>query len=236
MKLLSVAGLGVVFAMAAGCHGKEAPPPPAAAPGGGGHSGRPAGRAGLSGVDRHDAGERQRRDPAAGRRLPAAAGLCRGELRQAGGSDVRDRRPAGRRPAPAGAGGLAQAQAQWTKTQQDVNRFRPLAAQKAISQQELDNAVSAAAAAKAVVDAARGGRAPGPPQPRLEPCHRADRRHRRRLPGAGGQPGQPLDRPRHGLAVRPDPRRSIRSASRSIWGFRSGSGRTPRPPAGTTWR
>ena len=28
MKLLSVAGLGIVFAVAAGCHGKEAPPPP----------------------------------------------------------------------------------------------------------------------------------------------------------------------------------------------------------------
>jgi membrane fusion protein (multidrug efflux system) len=50
-------------------------------------------------------------------------------------------------------GDLAQAQAQLVKTEQDVNRFRPLAAQKAISQQELDNALSAQAAAKAVVDA-----------------------------------------------------------------------------------
>jgi membrane fusion protein (multidrug efflux system) len=50
-------------------------------------------------------------------------------------------------------GDLAQAQAQLAKAQQDVNRFRPLAAQKAVSQQELDNALSAAAAAKAVVDA-----------------------------------------------------------------------------------
>jgi membrane fusion protein (multidrug efflux system) len=50
-------------------------------------------------------------------------------------------------------GDLAEAQAQLAKAQQDVNRFRPLAAQKAISQQELDNALSSAAAAKAVVDA-----------------------------------------------------------------------------------
>jgi membrane fusion protein (multidrug efflux system) len=50
-------------------------------------------------------------------------------------------------------GDLAQAQAQLSKAQQDVNRFRPLAAEKAVSQQELDNALSAAAAAKAVVDA-----------------------------------------------------------------------------------
>jgi membrane fusion protein (multidrug efflux system) len=50
-------------------------------------------------------------------------------------------------------GDLAQAQALYSKAEQDVNRFRPLAAQKAVSQQELDNALSAAAAAKAVVDA-----------------------------------------------------------------------------------
>src|ERR1700733_4573272 len=35
-------------------------------------------------------------------------------------------------------GDLAQAQAQLSKAQQDVNRFRPLAAEKAVSQQELD--------------------------------------------------------------------------------------------------
>jgi membrane fusion protein (multidrug efflux system) len=50
-------------------------------------------------------------------------------------------------------GDMAQAEAQLAKAQQDVNRFRPLAAQKAVSQQELDNALSSAAAAKAVVDA-----------------------------------------------------------------------------------
>lgn len=48
---------------------------------------------------------------------------------------------------------LAQAQAQLAKAQQDVARFRPLAAGKAISQQELDNALSAERAAKAAADA-----------------------------------------------------------------------------------
>ena len=52
-------------------------------------------------------------------------------------------------------GDLAQAQAQLAKAQQDVARFQPLAAQKAISQQELDNALSAQQAAKAAVDAPR---------------------------------------------------------------------------------
>jgi len=50
-------------------------------------------------------------------------------------------------------GNLAQAQAQLAKARQDVGRFRPLAAQKAISQQELDNALSSESAARAVVDA-----------------------------------------------------------------------------------
>jgi membrane fusion protein (multidrug efflux system) len=48
---------------------------------------------------------------------------------------------------------LAQAQAQLAKAQQDVARFRPLVAGKAISQQELDNALSAERAAKAAADA-----------------------------------------------------------------------------------
>lgn len=48
---------------------------------------------------------------------------------------------------------LAQAQAQLAKARQDVNRFRPLAEQKAVSQQELDNALASEAAARALVDA-----------------------------------------------------------------------------------
>src|SRR5947209_8179363 len=48
---------------------------------------------------------------------------------------------------------LEQAKAHLAKAHQDVVRFQPLVAQKAISQQELDNALSAERAAKAAVDA-----------------------------------------------------------------------------------
>jgi len=52
-------------------------------------------------------------------------------------------------------GDLGRAEAQFTKTQQDVTRYTPLAREGAISQQELDNAVQANRAAKAAVDSAR---------------------------------------------------------------------------------
>jgi membrane fusion protein (multidrug efflux system) len=52
-------------------------------------------------------------------------------------------------------GDLGRAEAQLTKTQQDVARYTPLAKEGAISQQELDNAVQANRAAKATVDSAR---------------------------------------------------------------------------------
>lgn len=50
---------------------------------------------------------------------------------------------------------LAQAQSGLTKADRDVTRFEPLAAEKAISQQELDNARSAQTAARASVGALR---------------------------------------------------------------------------------
>lgn len=50
---------------------------------------------------------------------------------------------------------LAQAQANQTKTQLDVERFRPLAAEKAITAQELDNAIQANLASRAEVQAAQ---------------------------------------------------------------------------------
>ena len=50
---------------------------------------------------------------------------------------------------------LAQAEAALAKAQRDVARYEPLAAQKAISQQELDNARSASEAASASVGALR---------------------------------------------------------------------------------
>ncbi len=52
-------------------------------------------------------------------------------------------------------GQLGIAQAQLTKTAQDVARYTPLAKEGAISQQELDNAVQANRAARAQVDAQR---------------------------------------------------------------------------------
>jgi membrane fusion protein (multidrug efflux system) len=52
---------------------------------------------------------------------------------------------------------LAQAQAQVGKTDEDVRRYRPLAKEQAISQQELDDAVQANLAAKAQVAAAQAG-------------------------------------------------------------------------------
>jgi membrane fusion protein, multidrug efflux system len=52
-------------------------------------------------------------------------------------------------------GALGQAEAVLAKTTRDVERFTPLAAERAISQQELDNALSAQRNAEALVAAAR---------------------------------------------------------------------------------
>jgi membrane fusion protein (multidrug efflux system) len=52
---------------------------------------------------------------------------------------------------------LAQAQANQVKAQLDVNKYAPLAEQKAVTQQEYDNAVQANVAAKAQVEAAKAG-------------------------------------------------------------------------------
>ena len=52
-------------------------------------------------------------------------------------------------------GELGRADAALTKSQQDVARYTPLAAEGAVSQQELDNAIQAARANRAAVDSAR---------------------------------------------------------------------------------
>ena len=52
---------------------------------------------------------------------------------------------------------LAQAQANQVKAQLDVNKYAPLAEQKAVTQQDYDNAVQANVVAKAQVEAARAG-------------------------------------------------------------------------------
>jgi membrane fusion protein (multidrug efflux system) len=54
-----------------------------------------------------------------------------------------------------GNGAVARAEAQLAKAKQDVERYTPLAAQKAISQQELDNAVSAREEATGALAAAK---------------------------------------------------------------------------------
>lgn len=52
-------------------------------------------------------------------------------------------------------GNLATSQARFEKTNNDVKRYTPLVAQQAVSQMELDNAISARDAASAQVDAAK---------------------------------------------------------------------------------
>jgi RND family efflux transporter MFP subunit len=52
---------------------------------------------------------------------------------------------------------LAQAQANQVKTQLDVNKYAPLAEQKAVTQQDYDNAVQGNLVAKAQVEAAKAG-------------------------------------------------------------------------------
>ena len=152
MKLLSIVGLGVVLAVV-GCHGKPAAPPPQGPP-----------TVVVTPVVQRDV-------PVTQEWIGTTAGNINAEIRPraegyllrrvyAEGSFVRqgdlmfeiDPRQV-QAQLQQTQGDLAQAQAQLSKAQQDVNRFRPLAAQKAVSQQELDNALSSAAAAKAVVDA-----------------------------------------------------------------------------------
>jgi RND family efflux transporter MFP subunit len=154
MKLSSIVALGMIGAAVAGCKGKEAekapPPPPAAVV--------------VTPVVQRDV-------PVTQEWIGTTAGNINAEIRpRADGYLLRrvytegsfvhqgdvmfeiDPRQVAAQLQQA-QGDLAQAQALYSKAEQDVNRFRPLAAQKAVSQQELDNALSAAAAAKAVVDA-----------------------------------------------------------------------------------
>ena len=159
MKLASVVGLGVgvaAMAVAAGCHGKADPPPAQAQ--------QPPPAVMVTPVVQRDV-------PVYREWIGTTAGNINAEIRPkvdgyllrrvyAEGSFVHqgdllfeiDARQVQSQLQQA-QGDLAQAQAQLSKAQQDVNRFRPLAAQKAVSQQELDNALSSAAAARAVVDA-----------------------------------------------------------------------------------
>jgi membrane fusion protein (multidrug efflux system) len=122
-------------------------------------------------------------------------------------------------------GDLAQAQAQLAKAQQDVNRFRPLAAQKAVSQQELDNALSSAAAAKAVVDAKQAS----VHEARLNLGWARVTAPISGIAGASQAQVGNLVNPSAPSAIRSAC--SIRSASRSTSTSRSACARTPRPAA-----
>lgn len=153
MKLLSFAGLGVTLAAVAGCHGKPAAPPPQGPP-----------TVVVTQVVQRDV-------PVYQEWIGTTAGNINAEIRPkvdgyllrrvyAEGSFVRqgqlmfeiDARQV-QAALQQAQGDLAQAEAQLSKAKQDVSRFRPLAADKAISQQELDNALSAQAGAQAVVEA-----------------------------------------------------------------------------------
>src|SRR5215467_15520560 len=86
------------------------------------------------------------------RPFQAALDQARGELAKAEGQVTQ----ANGQLSQAGAQ-LMQAEANQGKTQLDVERYTPLAKQKAITDQELDNAVESNHAAKAQVEAARAG-------------------------------------------------------------------------------
>ena len=120
----------------------------------------------LRRMDRNAGRDGQRRDQGAGERLSAHAALHRRLARQERDScslsSIRGRsrqcsiRPRGQ-ARPGQRRRQLQAEANQGKTQLDVNRYTPLAKAKAITEQDLDNAVQANLAAKAQVEAAKAG-------------------------------------------------------------------------------
>ena len=87
-------------------------------------------------------------------------------------------------------GQLAQARAQLGKAELDVARYTPLARDKAISQEELDDAVQSRLAAEAQVASARRCRRRGAPEPELHAHRLPHRRHRGAHQGADRRPGR----------------------------------------------
>ena len=170
MKLLSVAGLGIVLAVAVGCHGKEAPPPPPPPP-----------AVVVTPVVQRDVpvyqewigttrGQRQRRDPAEGRRLSAAAGLHRGELRPPGRAALRDRPAADPGAAPAGAGGsgAGPGPARPRRSRTSTASARSPRRRRSASRSSTTRCRPRGAAQGGGRTPRAGGRAPGAPQPRLD--------------------------------------------------------------------
>ena len=84
-------------------------------------------------------------------------------------------------------GAVGQAEAVLAKTDKDVERFTPLAAEHAVSQQEAGRrALGAAQCHGGAVVGACGAR-PGVAEPQLDHRHLADRRHRRHRQHPGGR-------------------------------------------------
>ncbi len=237
MKLLSVAGLGIVLAVAAGCHGKEAPPPPPPPP-----------AVVVTPVVQRDvpvfqewigttqgnvnAEIRPQVDGYLLRRVYAEGSFVQqGDLmfeidaRQVARPSSSRRRRIWRRPRP------SRPRRSRTSTASDPSPRRRRSASRSSTTRS---------------------RPPPPPRRWWTPSRRSCTRPASTSAGAAGhradQPASPAPRRRRWAtwsAPRPSSpwsrsairsASSIRSASRSTWGFRSGSGRTPRRPAGTTWR
>ena len=94
---------------------------------------------------------------------------------------------------------LVRDQAQFDKAKQDVDRFTPLAAEKAISQQELDNARVLLRQAQANVDASQAAVDRATLNLQWTHVTSPHQRHRRGRQGAGGRPGEPHAGHDHGL-------------------------------------
>ena len=100
-----------------------------------------------------------------------------GQFVKVGAPALRDRPPrssappSSRRRAP-----WARRRPVLAKADKDVERFTPLAAERAISQQELDDALAAQRNATAAVSSARAASGSGGAEPRLDQGHVADRR------------------------------------------------------------
>ena len=121
----------------------------------------------IVGVDRDPRRIGERGHPAQDRGLPPPAVLQGGAVRPRATTSLFEIDPRQFRAALEQArGALARAEAQLAKATKDVERFTPLAAQRAISQQELDNALAAQRDARGGLVRARGGRRSGRAQPR----------------------------------------------------------------------
>ena len=103
---------------------------------------------------------------------------------------------------------LACAQNQFDKADLDVKRFTPLAAERAVSQAELDNAVSARKTGAAQIEAAKANVEKARLNLSYTKITSPIDGHRRQGRAQGGRPGRQggADAPHHRLLDRPHPR------------------------------